>query len=459
VSTPSRRLAPWIGAVCALLLALAVPAAAPAALIQPAGKAGCVVDQTARFKHGCTPVRALRGPGPFQGSNAVAVSPDGRNVYVASARSDAIAVFRRHKHTGRLVQGRGARGCIALAGAHGCATAQGLDRPNSVAVSRDGRSVYAPARDSDSVVGVARNRATGALRQIGCVSGSGAEGCARGRALDTADVVAVSPDGRNVYVGAFGADAVAAFARDRSTGAITQLAGTAGCIAAEGRDGCLTGRALTAPEGLAVSHDGGNVYAASAISGAVDVLIRDPTDGRLSQRVDGSGCLVTGDATDCTAARLLAGANAVALSPNDRSVYVTSLLSTSVTAFARFRPAGNLEQLVESFGCVVPKHKRDCAVSATVKAPEGVAVSPDGREIYVASIGSGTVDVLRRGPRSGGMFVPRRGQAACVAQGGRSGCARGRHLRGVASVAVSPDGRHVYATAFASNAVVTLRVR
>jgi DNA-binding beta-propeller fold protein YncE len=31
-------------------------------------------------------------------------------------------------------------------------------------------------------------------------------------------------------------------------------------------------------------------------------------------------------------------------------------------------------------------------------------------------------------------------------------------MRGVGSVAVSPDGRHVYATAFASNAVVTLRV-
>jgi DNA-binding beta-propeller fold protein YncE len=439
-------------------LILVLPASAPAAPAPPHRQAGGVVDQSAAHQRGCTAVRALRGPGPFQGSNAVAVSPDGRNVYVASARSDAIAVFRRHKRSGRLVQGGGARGCIAMDGARGCATAQGLGWPNSVAVSRDGRNVYATARDTDSVVAFARNRATGALRQIGCVSGSGAAGCVAGRALEAADVVAVSPDGRNVYVGAFGADAVAMFRRDDDSGALAQPAGTAGCIAEEGREGCLAGHALTSPEGLAVSHDGGNVYVASAISGALDVLIRDPTDGRLSQRVDGSGCLVTGDATGCTAARLLAGANAVALSPNDRSVYVTSLLSTSVTGFARLQPVGSLAQMVESFGCVVPKAKQNCSVSRTVKAPEGIAVSPNGREIYVASMGSGTVDVLRRGPRSGGMFVPGRIESACISQGGRSGCARGRHMRGVGSVAVSPDGRHVYATAFASNAVVTLRV-
>src|SRR5690606_23114920 len=136
-----------------------------------------------------------------------------------------------------------------------------------------------------------------------------------------------------------------------------------------------------------------------------------------------------------------AGANAVALSPNDRSVYVTSLLSTSVTGFARFQPVGNLSQMAESFGCVVPKAKQNCSVSSTVKAPEGVAVAPDGSEIYVASIGSGTVDVLRRGSASGGMFVPRRGSARCISERGPSGCARGRHLRGVGSVAVSPDGR------------------
>ena len=66
-------------------------------------------------------MRALREPAPFLGSNAVAISPDGKNVYVASSRSDAIAVFRRNARTGRLAQRSGAAGCIA----GGCAEARG----------------------------------------------------------------------------------------------------------------------------------------------------------------------------------------------------------------------------------------------------------------------------------------------------------------------------------------------
>ena len=45
---------------------------------------------------GCGTARALKGPGPFMGSRAIAVSPDGKNVYVASSKSDAIAIFRRN---------------------------------------------------------------------------------------------------------------------------------------------------------------------------------------------------------------------------------------------------------------------------------------------------------------------------------------------------------------------------
>ena len=59
-------------------------------------------------------VRALGGPAPFVGSNAVAISPDGSNVYVASSRSNAIAIFTRDARTGKLTQASRARaGCIA----------------------------------------------------------------------------------------------------------------------------------------------------------------------------------------------------------------------------------------------------------------------------------------------------------------------------------------------------------
>ena len=97
-------------------------------------------------------MRALRGPAPFLGSSALAMSPDGRNVYVASSRSNAIAVFRRDARTGALTQRRGAAGCISDGGASGCARAIGLLGPNSVAVSPDGRNVYATAFGSNALV-------------------------------------------------------------------------------------------------------------------------------------------------------------------------------------------------------------------------------------------------------------------------------------------------------------------
>ena len=49
------------------------------------------------------------------------------------------------------------------------------------------------------------------------------------RGLVTAIAVVVSPDGKNVYVASRG-NAVAVFSRNTTTGILTQLSGTAGCI-------------------------------------------------------------------------------------------------------------------------------------------------------------------------------------------------------------------------------------
>ena len=142
-------------------------------------------------------MRALGGPAPFVGSNAVAISPDGGSLYVAASRSNAIAIFARDAVSGELTQARSTAGCIAVAGAGGCAQAVGLEGVNSVAVSPDGRNLYATARGSDSVTVFQRNPSTGALSQASDGSGYTANvataGCVGGRALDGADVVAGRP--------------------------------------------------------------------------------------------------------------------------------------------------------------------------------------------------------------------------------------------------------------------------
>lgn len=459
----------WVlGIVVALALpvsAFAAPAkqqapqkpAQPGTLTQLSGEPGCLVDRS-RASDGCGLARALKGPGPFMGSRAIALSPNGKNVYVASSRSDAIAIFRRNASTGALTQPRGATGCIAVKGASGCATAVGLDGPNSVAVSPDGLSVYATSRASNTVSVFRRNRSTGALTQLpagaGCISGLPVPNCANGRALVAPDVVVVSPDGRNVYVGSFFGNAVASFERSRASGALTQPEGSAGCIA-EATSGCAPGFALGAPEGMAISSDGASVYVASALSSAVAVLSRDRSTGALAQANDGSGCIANAVLTGCITGVQLSGANAVAVSPRRGDVYVTSLFSNSVTSFSRSRSSGGLRQKPGTSACLVWLRAVGCSFGRALSSPEGLAVSPDGENVYAAAFATGAIAVLDRGSK--GALAQKAGRAGCLAPRSVPGCTRARALRGVSSIALSPDGRYLYSTSFGSNAVDIFR--
>lgn len=427
------------------------------ALTQLAGKSGCLVDGSAHSK-GCGVARALKGPGPFMGSRAIALSPDGKSVYVASSQSDAIAVFRRDPRSGALTQPVGEAGCIAAKGADHCATAIGLDGPNSVAVSPDGRNVYATSRASNSIAIFQRNQKTGALTQLpasaGCIAGVPIPVCAVGRALVGPDVVVVSPKGENVYVGSFFGNAVAVFDRDPVSGALTQPGDSSGCIA-EAISGCALGIALGAPEGMAISGDGASVYVASALSNAVVTLARDQSTGNLTQAGDGSGCIVNSALAGCTAGVELKGANAVAFNPGG-DVYATSLFSNSVTAFSRSRSTGGLAQKQGTAGCLIWLRAAGCSFGRAMRAPEGLAISPDGNNVYVAAFANSAIDVLVRGKKVGKVKqVPGRG--GCLAPRSVSGCTPARALRGVSSIAISPDGRFLYSTSFGSNAVDIFR--
>ncbi|MGD9734628.1 MAG: beta-propeller fold lactonase family protein [Solirubrobacterales bacterium] len=427
-------------------------------LVQLPGKAGCIVAAGAKGPASCARGRALSGPGVGFGSHAIDISPDGRNVYVAASKSDAITVFRREPRTGALRQSRGRAGCVAARAQHGCGLAIGLIGPNSVVVSPDGRYVYATSRGGSSLTSFRRNRKTGALKQLppsssGCISALPIPACTPGRGLLDPDVVAISPDGENVYAGVFAGNGVASFARNPTSGALTQLEGSAGCIALA-TSGCAKGVELGAVEGLAVSPDGSAVYAAAAASNAIAVLGRDPATGALGQAVDGTGCLTNAETSGCTPARQIAGANTVAVAPRG-AVYVTSLLSNSVAAFTQVEPA-TLVQNTGPAGCVVFLRSAACAFGRAMQAPEGIAVSPDGSSAYVTAFQTGAIDVLERNRKTGAV-QQKPGKAGCVAPKRVPGCTRGRALGGAGSAVVSPDGRNVYATAFTSNAVDVFR--
>lgn len=226
VTRPGRPHAPGHLAACTLralrLIGLAsvtlvlLPASASAAggaLTQLPGMDGCV-SETGTLGQ-CEDGRALRG------ARSVTVSPDGRNAYSASQFSDAVDVFSRERTTGALDQLPGSDGCVSETGSLGeCADGKALDDASSAAVSPDGRNVYVASQISDAVAAFSRDPRTGALTQLpgtdGCVSETGSGGqCEDGKALDGANAVTVSPDGKNAYVASFNSRAVAAFARER----------------------------------------------------------------------------------------------------------------------------------------------------------------------------------------------------------------------------------------------------
>src|SRR5882724_6961036 len=63
-----------------------------------------------------------------------------------------------------------------------------------------------------------------------------------------------------------------------TTGALLQLSGTNGCVSKDGTRGtCLDGRGLNGAAAVAVSPDGRYVYVASFDSSAVAIFVRNTT--------------------------------------------------------------------------------------------------------------------------------------------------------------------------------------
>jgi DNA-binding beta-propeller fold protein YncE len=313
--------------------------------------------------------------------------------------------------------------------------------------------------------------------RAGCVSADGSGGfsdgatageCAVASAVGLPTALVLSPDGRNAYVAAH-REAVAILDRDQRSGVLVPKRGTAGCLSRDGTPGgvrarrlqpgtapgrartCATGRALFGAKDVALSPDGRNAYA-----GSLDGLAIFDRDGRgaLTQKPGDSGC-ITRTGTDrardsCARAPGLYGAGSVTVSPDGRTVYVTS---ADLLAFARDGRTGTLTPIRGRAGCVAATGVRQgggaCAGDPHVAGATSLAVSPDGRQVYAVSGtdvgGAGAVAILAR-DRSTGVLTPLPGRRGCISAS-RS-CTHARGLYGAAAVALSPDGTNAYVVSF-----------
>lgn len=428
----------------------------------------------------CATGRAL--PQPL----ALAVAPDGRNLYAISgvptntsyalASPVVMAAFARQRPSGRLRQLNGTDGCLG-GGRVDCEPIRGLrepqrvaDGPADAAVSPDGRNVYATWADRQvtSVAVFARDPVDGRLRQLGgpsgCLSGTDGDGCAMLAQLrepsqlawnQPAAAIAITPDGRAAYV--ITARALLAFRRDRQTGALSPVSGAPGCVS-NTHPGCTRAPKLGrgAFDDLAVSPDGRDIYATAAWKPIL-----------LAHRHGAAAALwLVGCSTRTSRGRCAPGSfwedTDIALSPDGNSAYLTGL---GFDVLRRDRTTGVLRLIRGPARCLSPvlSGPNPC-LRARVAGGAAVAVSPDGRAVYiVASSGEDPglnpseydqPATFTYGPAIGaftrassGLLQPVAGRRGCIDATGVA-CLRGSGLRRfdrANHVVVSPDNRNVYA--------------
>lgn len=344
----------------------------------------------ARFD-GVDGVTGLRWP------TSVAVSLDGKNVYVASLSSSAVAVFRRDPATGGLT--------FVEAEFNRVGGVVGMSGPSGVVVSPDGRHVYVAASYEDAVAVFRRDAGSGALTFVEAEF----DGVGGVDGLNWPEELAVSPDGKHVYVVSSWDNALAVFARDASTGALTFVEAEFDGIG--GVDG------LARVEALAISPDGGHVYAAGSSDSMVALFARDAANGRL---------------TFSGSTEIFGSASGVAVSPEGSHVYVAT--SFSIYVFARSTGSGALTLVEEE-----PTTDIDGA-----KFPEAVLVSPGGDVVYAPSSFDDGLAVFRRDPATGKITF---------AEAHRDGLGGVDGLEGAVAVAASPDDAHVYVVSRDDDAV------
>jgi hypothetical protein len=160
---------------------------------------------------------------------------------------------------------------------------------------------------------------------------------------------------------------------------------------------CLEATGLTASvTGVAVSPDGTSLYAAVSpdnTQGAVVTLPRDPASGLLTTLAGNLGCLSVVIA-GCQPGRVVNDATSLAVSPDGDSLYVATGTPAGVAVFDRESRSGRLTQKAGQAGCLGPLN--GCAAGAGMDRAMGVAVSPDGGNVYVAANDDDDVVALKR---------------------------------------------------------------
>jgi 6-phosphogluconolactonase (cycloisomerase 2 family) len=352
----------------------------------------------------------LGGVDGLDGTYSVAVAPDGKNVYAAGLIDSAVVVFSRNATTGALT--------FVELRKDGVGGVDGLFGARAVAISPDGKHVYVASALDNAVAAFSRNATTGALTFIEMQK----DGVGGVDGLAYADSAVVSLDGNYLYITGANDNAVAVFSRNATTGALT--------FVEMQKDGVGGVDGLAYADSAVVSLDGKHVYVAGRDDNAVAVFSRNATTGALTfveVQKDGVGGV---DGLFYT--------QSVTTSPDDKNIYATGI--SSVVVFSRNTTTGALT--------FVEVQKDGVSGVDGLAGAASVAVSSDGQHIYTAGGLDNAVAAFSRNATTGALtFVEMQRDGV----GGVDG------INDVQSVAVSSDNAHVYTAGVNDDAVAVFR--
>lgn len=344
------------------------------------------------------------GESPRLSCKAMAVSPDGRNLYTPGQFEQSLLVLARQ-----------ASGALSLVDTleEGEGAPAGLPFAHSVAVSRDDRHVYAADTVSGRIGLFLRDDATGRLSFVEAVeatvetlvlspdntflyglrpdggiaifrrdAGTGELAPAGVHATDFPESeccsdLAISLDGRNLYVSLFFQSAVAVYARNATTGQVSLLEVVHDGVGQPGGQPAF-------PTSVTVSPDGRHVYMTISDPGGVVVFRRARGTGRLTRTQ-----VVTEIDSACTPHGLLQASDVV-VSPDARFVYATTSVEGFIHFFSRNLQTGRLSYVDCTFG------NRASRIDIS---------RPDGDFVYGVDPSDGAVSVFFRSPTSGVLTI------------------------------------------------------
>lgn len=349
----------------------------------------------------------------MDGIYGVAVSPDGKHLYATAFNDDQVVAFERDLITGDLTY------IMSITNA-------GINGPQLITVSPDGEQVYVASSFSDSLVVFSRNPSTGFLSTEQIISSV---------ILDGAYGVAVSPNGRFIYVTTLLSWNIIGYERlpDDS-------------LAYRGANSVFSNVDLIEPRNLVVSPDGRQLYitaipAANADNGNILVYDINPLSGALTFNHTIHEGDLYGSGPFFGIINGLGGAFDVVVSPDGKDVYVVGTYDGAVVNFKRNLVTGRLTyngSLRDGVGNV-----------DGLSGVSGIDITPDGIHVVTTAYNDDAAAVFLRDFDNG-----RLAQIQVITRGGLPTFVP--RLNGARDVDISPDGTSIHAAAFLDDAVVTL---